>query len=204
MSTNATDNPIDDQQLTDRVVAAALEADRRPLLQAKLPDRPGGYLLFAGPGVAVGDELAALGPYVLGERPLYAGAAADLHGRALRYRSVLSLGGAARFPLSRIWVAVVPTRTLAGALLVEGVLIEVFEPPFNLPTLAGLGSRQPGRGRVSTQRVSPWDRLWRRPWAGSASAAEVCATRLALASRVALPHVSTPRWPRLPRAPILS
>ena len=77
-ATNAALPPIDDDQLTARVVAAALAAERVPLLAAE-HSGPGGYLFFfcpAAPGHD--DELAMFGEWVMGARPIYAGAAADL------------------------------------------------------------------------------------------------------------------------------
>lgn len=110
--------PIDDERLTRRVLAMAMVAERKPLFEADLPSAPGGYCLFVSPAADHQlDPLALLGPYVLGRRPVYAGAAADLRGRGARYRAVSSLGGAEGFPLERVWTASVPrARWLARCL----------------------------------------------------------------------------------------
>lgn len=195
MATSMLSQPIDDESLSARIVASALAAERQLLPSARLPAEPGGYLLFVGPSVQGGTD--ELGPLAQGTRPIYAGAAADLRGRAQRYRSPQSLRGAENFFFDRLWIAVVPTRTLAGALLCEGVLIEVCSPLFNT-VCTGLGSRVQGARRVAAQRPSPFDRRYRRPWAKRASPADACATLLGIVSKVAGPDATGPLWPPLP------
>lgn len=193
--------PIDDDDLVRRVVAAALAAERHPLLDTELSG-PGGYLFFLSPNVpGSGDPLALLGEWVMGSRPIYAGAAADLGGRMRRYRSPHSFAGAAGLPIERIWVAAVPTRSLAGALLVEQTAISTWRPPFNDALLSGAGSRHQGRQRIAGQRPQPFGRLFRRPWETAASPAEVAATHLALAVRVITPPDDAPSWSALPARP---
>ena len=197
-ATTAALHPIDDDQLTGRVIAAALAAERVSLLDAEYSG-PGGYLFFfcpAAPGYD--DELGMFGEWVMGARPIYAGAAADLGGRMRRYRSRQSFAGAQGLPIERVSVAAVPTRTLAGAVLFEQVSIATWKTPLNSPLLAGAGSRHQGRQRVAGQRPQPFGRVFRRPWEAEATPAEIAATRLALAVRVAAPPVAAPSWPPLP------
>lgn len=191
-------DPIDDDHLIQRVISASLAAERQPLVKADLPAGPGGYALFLGPGegpVGICDTLLA--PMATGEMPLYAGAAVDLAGRAARYKSPASLAGAQDFPMERVWIAAVPTRTTAGAVCVEAVLIAAFQPPFNQPALSGLGSRVPGRNRIAASRVTAFDALFRRTWAGTASPIRICSARLALAAKAIAADTAGTAWPPL-------
>ncbi len=195
---------IDDEAMTRRVVRSALSALRQPLLSADLAPRPAAYLLFAeqaADGPTDFDRL--VGPYSLGERPLYAGAADDMRGRRARYAGPQSLGGARGLPTDRLWVAPVYARTRAGAVLAEAICMEVFACPWNAPDLAGAGSRQQGRLRRG-QRVQPWGRIWPRPWDGMPGPASRAASLLAMAAHAVEPAGPGPWWPPLPplgRAP---
>ena len=191
--------PFDDEALERRVVELALTADRQALLTAIAPSGPAFYFLFSQPrSCARTPEWDVLiGPFSTGSRPLYVGAATDMVRRLARYRSRESLGGAKGVPIGRIWVAIVPTRTHAGAKFGEAVWLPFC--PWNRPELAGCGSRVQGAPRRG-QRVQPWARCWPRPWDQPATPAAVAATRLAMAARAVEPGPPGLSWVPLPLA----
>jgi hypothetical protein len=56
-------------------------------------------------------------------------------------------------------VVALPTRTLAGALYLERLVMDVFRPVWNQPFLSGFGSKPQGTTRTRHQRIPRWSVL---------------------------------------------
>ena len=122
--------------------------------------------------------------------PIYVGSAQSLHERSLRHSR--NLAAVVDLEAEDFVTVILPTDTLAGALMVEKLLDDHFKPVFNMPFLGGFASRPQGKSREKTQRTAPFSVLHsgRRACSGPTNT-----TPEALASRVA-DHLtrSVPDW----------
>jgi len=199
--------PWDDRELRDECVAVALSLPREPFLKARPPRSPGVYvhlltarddrLLSVRDGEA---PLPALGAVGTGRVPFYVGSAADLHARALRYKTAWGWHAELMRALS---VVHFPTRSWGSALLAEQLLIEGLQP-VGLGT--GWGNKRPGAGRpggtASAARLglpranSVADALFYpgRSWAATVSSIERVSAQLHVLSHLARLDPRSPRW----------
>ena len=92
-----------------------------------------------------------------GGAPLYVGSAKELRERAGRYRT--KLRSRVDLHVNDMLVVAMPTVSHAGALYIEGLLIEAFTPVWNEPWLSGFGSKPQGSSRTRHQRTSTWQTL---------------------------------------------
>ena len=173
---------------------AALHTPARPLVSDH-PSSSGAYLqLYRGPhplyqriAVCDLDEVSVASSHGW---PIYAGSAQSIHERSMRHSG--NLAAVVDLEAEDFVTVILPTDTLAGALMVERFLVDHFKPLFNQPFLGGFASRPQGKSREKTQRTAPFSVLHsgRRACSGPTNT-----TPEALASRVA-DHLtrSVPDW----------
>ncbi|WP_373070671.1 Eco29kI family restriction endonuclease [Gemmatimonas sp.] len=89
--------------------------------------------------------------------PIYAGSTLSLHERAGRHRK--NLASVIDLEVDDFLTVLLPTETLAGALMIERLVIDQFRPVFNQPFLGGFGSGAQGGSRHDTQKTAPFSVL---------------------------------------------
>lgn len=92
-----------------------------------------------------------------GGAPIYVGSASSLRERRRRHER--NVRACIDVDSNDLLVVALPTRTLAGALYVERLLMDAFRPVWNQPFLSGFGSKPQGTTRTRHQRIPRWSVL---------------------------------------------
>jgi Eco29kI restriction endonuclease len=176
----------DENKLAGRLVELVLRLPRAPLAGSPLPDRPGGYLLFAaGP-------IPELGLLQTGTAALYGGRCRSLRERQRRHLLTLEETGV---DPSSIAVLGFPTVSGPSATYVEALLLDRCRPVWN--RLGGFGCRTPGSRRAK-QKTSNFDCIFPgRYWAQPPTLAEQATARLELGRLLVEPGSIVELWPAL-------
>ena len=202
--------PWDDDALRADTIAAMRAQPRYPLpdvlARADLPVGPAAYALSLyvpdhherrpPPGDAPALNLAVFGVLLTGVFPVYVGSARSLRARLLRHQTTFERAvGLGPDDVLVSWL----TGSYPATLYTEAVVLEQ-RPILADPRLAGLGSRQPGRGRPGARRrVSGWDALVPSGrWGREPTMLEHARAVLEVAVRVSEPGAFEPRWAPIP------